>query len=308
MLIRSKKSVSRRQIHQNIYFYIFLAPALIGFVLLTCYPLVRSLLLSFTNRELLYPEFAEFIGFANYVKIFKDPYVGESLITTFKYALIVVPLVNIIAIGAALLMNMKNKLIPVFRTIFYIPSLLPVVATVIMFSWIFDPAYGCINTFLHDVLGISQDKLPMWLLSSKTALGTIIVMGLWGFGGKMIIYLAGLQGISKDYYEAASIDGAGKAVSFFKITLPLLLPSIFYNVLIGSIAALQVFSEAYVVAGGRETGTLFYVFYIYNTVYINEQLLGYGSALSWVLFIITSIVSVIYFRINSKLSKFVGDV
>lgn len=281
----TKKKIGRTG-RQRVCFYLFLLPAIIGFCILTAYPFFTSLVTSFTDRLLYYPGDAQFVGFKNYTYLLQHyPKFWSSFQNSVIYAACNVVLTNIIALLAANALTKKFKGTKVFRTIFYIPSILPAVATVIMFAFIFDPSSGIVNSLLLR-MGVARENLPTWLSNSDTALMTLILISLWGFGGKMVIYIAGLNEIPTSYYEAARIDGASPFVCFFKITLPLVTPSILYNLITAIIAGVQVFTEAYVGANGVD----FYVGSIYNLAYTGTYQMGLASAMAWLLFIFVALL------------------
>lgn len=296
------KVTLKKKTRQVLWFYAFIGLSLIGFLLLQIYPFVRAFVLSFTNATLNSFEPEKFVGFKNYIRAFKDPFVWESLKLSSIYAVFNIVLINVISFCMALLLNTQNKKgISIFRTIFYIPSIIPTVASVIMFSWIFSPSQGIVNAVLR-VLGVENP--PLWMESTQTVLPTLIVISLWGFGGKMVIYLAGLQGVNRDYYEVASLEGASKLCVLFHITIPLVMPIIFYNVLMSIISGIQVFTEAYVLSGtGAGVPVNFYVVNIYTKLF-SEFDLGYSSALAWILFVIILVISKIYNFINDKFLTF----
>lgn len=293
------KAMQRRE---TLLFLLFVLPGVIGFLVLSLYPMLRSFYLSFTNRSLLGYDETIFVGFKNYKRAFDDPYVWESLKNTVIFTVFTVIISNLTGLGAALLLNaVKGKSSSIFRTVFYLPSILPAVSMVIMFSWIFDPATGILNKFLRD-LGISN--VPLWFQGSKTALTTLILTSFWAFGGKMVIYLAGRQRISKEYYEAAKLDGASPLRQFGSITFPLLADVIFYNVLMSIIGGLQIFTEAYVLSGTGTGVTInFYVLNLYSHSFNSPYQLGYASALAWILFFITVGLALVYFGASRKLIK-----
>lgn len=285
---------------KNLLFWIFTLPATLGFIFFIIYPVFRSLYLSFTDMTLLNPEDAKFVGLKNYLSFFsgKDPLFWLSLKNTLIYAFLNVVLTMLFALFTAMLLNNNVKGKNFFRTIFFIPSLLPAVASAIMFRWIFDPSNGVVNTFLR-LLGTKNP--PIWLESAQTALLTLAIISVYGFGGKMIIFMTGLNSISPSYYESAEIDGAGYWTKLVKITLPLLSPIIFYNVLMGTIGALQVFTEGFVISGsGPGNSTLFYVLRLYNMAYKQPFRLGQASAMAWLLFIIIGFITLIYFLLSKK--------
>lgn len=296
----------KRKRKQVLYFFLFASPGLIGFAVLSVYPILRSLFLSFTNRTLLGYEPTEWVGLKNYLRAFGDVYVWDSLGKSFIYAIATLVTVNVTGLLAALLMNhVKGKFSNVLRTIFYAPSILPAVSMVIMFTWIFNPSTGFLNTILRS-LGV--ENVPLWLEGNTTVIPTLIIMSFWSFGAKMVIYLAGLQGISKEYYEAVSLDGANAVTTFFKITLPLLSPVLFYNVLMSLVGGLQVFTEAYVISGtGTGVPVNFYVLNVFSLAFNSPYELGYASALAWILFVIILAMTGLYFIFSKKFLNFDGE-
>lgn len=298
MAIRKVRGSRQRKKTRD--FYLFILPALLGFVIFTIYPMARSLWISFSDATLLYMDEAKFVSFTNYVNLLsgKDSYFWLSLRNTCLYA--VVNVVGTLAIGlfAAILLTQKVKFLNGFRTIFYLPSLLPAVASALMFRWIFDPANGMVNTILRTI-GVQNP--PIWLESASTALITLVIISLYGFGGKMIIFISGLNDISSSYYEAADLDGANFWTKLTKITLPLLSPIFFYNLVMGTIGALQVFTEGFVISGaGPGNSTLFYVLRLYNIAYKAPFKLGYASAMAWILFVIVGIITIVYFALSKR--------
>ena len=296
----------KRKRKQALYFFLFASPGLIGFAVLSVYPILRSMFLSFTNRTLLGYEPTEWVGLKNYLRAFGDVYVWDSLGKSFIYAFATLVTVNVTGLLAALLMNhVKGKFSNVLRTIFYAPSILPAVSMVIMFTWIFNPSTGFLNTILRS-LGV--ENVPLWLEGNTTVIPTLIIMSFWSFGAKMVIYLAGLQGISKEYYEAVSLDGANAVTTFFKITLPLLSPVLFYNVLMSLVGGLQVFTEAYVISGtGTGVPVNFYVLNVFSLAFNSPYELGYASALAWILFVIILAMTGLYFIFSKKFLNFDGE-
>ena len=296
----------KRKRKQALYFFLFASPGLIGFAVLSVYPILRSLFLSFTNRTLLGYEPTEWVGLKNYIRAFGDVYVWDSLGKSFIYAFATLVTVNVTGLLAALLMNhVKGKFSNVLRTIFYAPSILPAVSMVIMFTWIFTPSTGFLNTILRS-LGV--ENVPLWLEGNTTVIPTLIIMSFWSFGAKMVIYLAGLQGLSKEYYEAVSLDGANAVTTFFKITLPLLSPVLFYNVLMSLVGGLQVFTEAYVISGtGTGVPVNFYVLNVFSLAFNSPYELGYASALAWILFVIILAMTGLYFIFSKKFLSFDGE-
>ncbi len=261
--------------------YLFIAPWLIGFLVFTLGPFLASVYLSFTNYDILSPP--KWVGTANYQTLLKDdPLFLQSLWVTIRFAIVAVPLTTVAAIGLALLLNLEVRGIALFRAIFYLPSIVPAVAGSAVFIWLLNPTSGLINRLL-DVVGIQG---PAWLSDVKWAPWSMVIMAVWGVGGAMVIYLAGLKDIPSGLYEAALLDGAGAFQRMRRITLPMLTPVIFFNVVMGTIGAFQYFTQAFVMTqGGPENSTMFYALYLFNRAWRYLDM-GYASAMAWVLFAI----------------------
>jgi multiple sugar transport system permease protein len=225
-----------------------------------------------------------------------DSLFWKSLWVTFVYTTFHVPLTLIIAFAAAMLLNSKVRGIAIFRTLFYLPSIVPAVASAVLWVWIFNSEFGLINMVLR-VVGL---KKVLWLQDPNIALGALVLMSLWNMGGVMIIFLAGLNGIPESLYEAAKIDGAGAWASFRRITIPLMTPVIFFNLILQIINSFQVFTAGYLVtAGGPNYATNFYVLYLFNNAFTYFDM-GYASALAWVLFFIVLALSLVVFRSGNR--------
>lgn len=292
----SAQPVSRRRRfslaqREALTFYLMISPWLAGFLLFTLGPMVASLVISFTRWDLLSP--ARFVGLANYQKMFtRDPLFWQSLKVTTVYTAAYVPLELTGGLILALLMNQRLKGIALFRTIYYLPSVLPGVAFVVLWMWILHPDVGLLNTVLS-YLGIQG---PRWLVDPRWALSALLMMSLWGLGRSMVIYLASLQTLPAHLYEAAAIDGANAWQSFWKITLPLLTPTIFFNLVLSIISTFQTFTSAFVATdGGPLDSTLFYVLYLFRQAfqYFN---MGYASAMAWFLFLVILILTLLIVR------------
>jgi multiple sugar transport system permease protein len=283
-------------------FYLLISPWLVGLLLFVLGPMVASLVFSFTKWDLLSP--AQFVGLDNYEKLFsRDPLFWQSLKVTVLYTVAYVPLELAGGLVLALLMNQPLRGIGLFRTIYYLPSVLPGVAFVVLWMWILHPDVGLINTLLSYV-GIEG---PRWLVDPDWALPALLMMSLWGLGRSMVIYLASLQGIPQQLYEAASIDGAGRWQSFWRITLPMLTPTIFFNLVLSIISTFQTFTSAFVATnGGPLDSTLFYVLYIFRQAfeYFN---MGYASALAWVLFVIILVLTLLVVRTSDRWVYYEGE-
>ncbi len=286
--------------------YFFISPWIIGFIIFTLGPMIASLILSFSNYSLgSSGSVPEFTGAANYIKILTDdPKFWHSLSVTLTYAIIAVPLTLFFGFMVAFLLNLKVPGLSVWRTLYYLPSVTPAVAGAILWGIIFNPSFGIMNWFLS-LIGI---KGPGWLSSQQWALPAMIIMSLWGVGGGMVIYLAGLQGIPTALYEAAEIDGANSLDRLLHITIPLMTPVIFYNLIIGIIGTFQFFTSVYVLTrGGPADATLFYNLYLYNHAfrYMN---MGYASALAWILFLIVLVLTILVFRSSSMWVYYEGEI
>jgi multiple sugar transport system permease protein len=287
-----KRAWRGRRLGQAIEGYLFISPWIVGFLLFTAGPIAASLVLSFFQWSLIRPP--RLIWFDNYVQMFsQDPLFWQSLKVTLTYVAAAVPLQLAFALFLAILLNQKVRLIPVFRTIFYMPSQVSAVAVAVIFLWIYHPELGLINDLLAKV-GI---KGPAWLISERWALPALIGMSLWSVGGAMIILLAGLQDIPPHLYEAAALDGAGEMAKFLHVTLPMLSPVIFFNLVLGIIGGFQYFAQAYVMTrGGPLNATLFYALYLYLNAF-NFLKMGYAAALAWVLFIVIVAATILQLRL-----------
>jgi multiple sugar transport system permease protein len=286
-----RKGGSRLQRRNNIDGYLFIMPWLIGMVFLTVGPMVASFVLSFSHYEILGP--VTFIGLENYRDIFTDDRLfWQSMRNTFFYVMGSVPIRLILALALAVLLNMKFRGTRIFRTIFYLPSVTSGVAVATVWLWMFEPTYGVINNALRAV-GIPG---PPWLGSLTWAMPSIIIMSWIYIGSMMVIFLAGLQGIPRHLYEAAEIDGAGVWVQFRSITLPMLSPTIFFNLVMAIITSFQVFTNVYIMTrGGPANATLVYMLYLYNQAFRFIQM-GYASALAWILFVVILLITLVQFR------------
>lgn len=285
----------KSDIKENLEGYLFASPWILGFLLFTISPMVISLFLSFCKYDVLTT--LEWIGFENYKRAINNPLFWKALYNTLYWVVLGVPVRQIMALILALITNQKIKGKPLFRTIFYVPSVVSGVALAMLWVWLFEPSVGLINTFLRHV-GINNP--PLWLGSEEWVKPALIIMSLWGVGQGMVIYLAGLQDIPEQLYEAAEIDGAGVWHKFWKITMPLLTPSIFFNLIMGVIGSFQVFTQAYVMTrGGPLYSSYFYVLYIYDEGF-QYMHMGYASALAWILFLIILSLTLLQLSISRR--------
>jgi multiple sugar transport system permease protein len=300
--------------------FLFAAPWFFGFLFFLAFPIGFSLVLSFSHWDPYDPiGNRTFVGMDNYVEaLTKDPLVWHSLRKTFLYAFVAVPLTLAGSLGLALLLNQRLRGIGLFRTLFYLPNVVGGVATAVMWTYIFNPIFGPINgglrafnDFLAQTpLAFLQLPEPRWLQDPDWAMPALILMMLWGTGGAgMLVFLAGLQGVPRDLYEAADLDGAGRLRKFWSITLPMLTPTIYFNLVMGLIGGLQVFMQAYILVG-REGGPgrqlLFYVLYLYNRAFI-EYDFGYAAALAWILFAIILAFTLLVIRSSAMWVYYEGE-
>jgi len=277
---------------EAIAFYIFILPWLIGFVVFTLGPIIASLGLSFVNYDIITPP--QFVGLNNFTELFSDQLFYTSMWNTLYIVILAVPLQMITSFLIAVLLNQKVRGLPAYRTAYYIPSIVPAVASAALWLYVLEPEWGLLNGFLS-LFGIQG---PGWLASEIWSKPSIILLIVWASGGTMIIFLAGLQNIAKEYYEAAEIDGAGALRKFQYITLPLMTPTIFFNLVMGIIGTFQVFSVVFVLTdgmGGPVNSTLVYLIYIYRNAF-NYLRMGYASSMAWVLFVIVLILTLIQFQ------------
>lgn len=281
------------QQREEVEAYLFLTPWLLGFFMLILGPLIAAAYFSLTEYSIL--KSPVFIGLANFRQMMNDELFWQALRVTATYTFVSVPLLVTLGYLLALLLNQDVWGLSLWRTIFYMPAVVSGVAVAIMWLWVFHPDMGIVNSLLR-LFGIEG---PRWFGSPDWALPTLILTSIWGVGGGMVIYLAGLQSIPTHLYEAAELDGAGSWRKFVHITLPMTTPVIFFNLLMGIIGSWQVFTSAYVITnGGPANSTLFYILYLYRQGWQYFKM-GYASALAWVLFFIILIFTVIIFRTSA---------
>jgi len=285
--------------------YLFLLPWAVGFVVLIAGPMLASLYLSLTSYDIARPPV--FVGVDNFSRAFTlDPQFWPSLAKTFYYALVVVPVGLTISMLLATLLNQRLAGTNVFRTLYFLPHLTPIVATALVWKVIFNPEVGLINTALYYATGV---KGPGWLSSVEWAIPALIIMNLWraAGGNTMMIFLAGLQGIPAELYEAAAIDGANAWHRFRYVTVPMLSPTVFFNLVLGVIGALQVFASALVASrGGPAYATWFYALHIYNEAFVNFKM-GYAAALAWVFFVIVLAITYFQVRLSGRWVYYAGE-
>ncbi|HVC35107.1 MAG TPA: sugar ABC transporter permease [Chloroflexota bacterium] len=291
--VRRRSALARAEMRDG---YLMMAPWLFGFIVLLVGPMVASLVLSFTDWQMLLPP--KWIGLQNYVTMFtQDDLIPTSLVNTAFYAFVSTPLYAFFGLLLGLLMNLDLKGVRVLRTMYFLPSITPVVAATLLWVLIFQPDFGLAN-FLVQGLGLPKQ---LWLLDPNESKPVLIFMYLWGVGGSMPIFLAGLKGIPKEMYEAAVIDGADRWSSLRYVTLPLLSPVLFFVVITGFIGGFQVFTSAFIAtAGGPSNSTMFFVLYLYNSAFQFFKM-GYASAMAWLLFVVVLAFTLIQFAVARRL-------
>jgi multiple sugar transport system permease protein len=291
---KPRRAKLRLRTREAIAGYLFISPWVVGFIIFVLGAMIASLVISLFDTNLL--NRTEFIGLENYQTAFADKLFWKSLSVTSYYTFTVVPLQTIAALLMALLLNQKIRFRGLFRTVYYLPSMVSSVALISVWWWMFNPELGLINGLLSKI-GIEAG--PSWLLSEKWAMPAIIIMTVWGSGGSMLIFLGGLQGIPVELYEAAMIDGANAIRRFFYMTIPMLTPTIFFSVVMGLIGSFQVFNASYLLtSGGPNNATLTYVLFLYRKTF--EALrFGYGSALAWILFVVILIFTLLLFKTSN---------
>ena len=277
----------------------FISPWLVGFLVFSLYPITAGFYYSFCHYNIIRPP--RWIGLANYIELFTDdPYFYQSLYNTLYMTALGLPLGLTLAFFLALALNASVKGQSFFRTAFYLPSIVPVVATSILWVWILNPEYGLVNAFLRRI-GLEG---PGWLTDPNWSKPALILTGLWGVGGTMIIFLAGLQQIPSALYEAALVDGAGRRQRLLHVTIPSITPVIYFNLIMGIIGSFQYFTQVFVmtgggasgrVAGGPQGSTLVYALYLYQNAFSNFAM-GYASAMAWILFVIVAALVAVVVR------------
>jgi multiple sugar transport system permease protein len=276
-------------------------PWVIGFLTLTLGPILYSLGLSLFKADILTP--ATFIGFENYRKLLTSDVWQRSLLNTVYYTLPSVALSMLIGLLIAILLNQKVKFLAVFRLVYYLPCVISGAATALIWDWLLHTDYGLVNGFLR-LFGV---RGPSWLTSEEWAMPAFIMMGLWGAGGGMVIFLAGLQGIPRALYDAAKIDGAGTWRCFLSITLPMITPTIFFNLITGIIGSFQVFTPVYMLtSGGPNNATLTQVLLIYREAFQGFRF-GYASAVAWVLFLVILVFTAFFYRWSEAYVYYAGE-
>jgi len=309
--------------------YLFISPWVIGFVVFALGPLLAAVVISFTSWDLIGP--AKSVGVENYRELARDPLIAKSLFNTFFYAAFAVPLGVAFALVLAVLLNTKTRGISIYRTIVYLPAVTSGVAIAILWKLLFNADSGLINEvlrlfgslyeaaingmasaldsrftpaavrfILESLRSLGAPEPPGWLSDPAWSKPALVVMSLWGVGAPTIIFLAGLQGIPRELYEAAQIDGAGKFGKFRHVSLPMLSPLIFFNLVMGFIGAMQIFVQVFIMTdGGPQDSTLFYVLYLFKQAFQYLKF-GYGAAMAWLLFFIILGATLVQFVLSKR--------
>jgi multiple sugar transport system permease protein len=286
--------------------YFFISPWIIGFVVFTIGPMLASLFFSFADYNIV--DAPQWLGLANYRNLFKDPLFWKSLQVTVYFASLALPSGLLLGFFLAILLNQKIPGVNLWRTLYYLPSVIAGVAVALLWMRIFNPRIGLLNPLLAR-FGI---KGPGWLQDPDWAMPALVIMNLWGVGGGMIVYLAGLQGVPTALYDAARVDGANLWQRFWHVTLPMVTPVIFYNLVMGLIGAFQYFTQVYVVGsaggnvGGPARSTLFYNLYLYQNAFKYFDM-GYASAMAWILLLIVLALTLLIFRSSETWVYYEGE-
>lgn len=277
------------------YGILFAMPAILGFVIFLLGPMIFSLVLSFAN----YTGFsrASFVGLANYKDLFfTDAFFKNSLKVTFNYVFLSIPMNITVAFFIAYMLSRDIWGRSAFRLVYYVPTVVPLVATSIIWNWLLDPTFGVVN-YLRGLVGLSPSR---FLFDEKTVLISMAVMGVWNIGALMLIFLAGFQGVPKQLYEATEVDGGSAVHKFFYVTIPMMSSTIFFNLVIGCINGFQIFTQAYIITGGGPNErSNFLVLLLFREAFSNAKM-GKASAIAWIIFIIVMILTVINFKVSNK--------
>ena len=289
----------------------FVSPYLIGFIGFTFLPLLASFCFSFTDYDIF--NAPKWSGIDNFVKLGHDRLFWTSLWNTAFYTVFAVPLGMIVAFALALLLNRKMPARPLFRTIFFLPSIVPLVAASVLWVWVFNSQYGYLNwalqpvcNLLNHVPGIHTAP-PNWLQSPAWAKPALVLMSVWGVGGTMVLYLAALQDVPQALYEVADLDGASAFQRLWHVTIPMVSPILFFTLIMGLIGSLQVFTQAFIMTKGGQPGvsTLFYCLYLFQNAFEYFRL-GYASAMAWILFAIIGIITAFVFKVTGRYVYYEG--
>ena len=300
-----EENMLKRRKKESFFGILFALPVMLGFIIFVLVPLIISLVLSVTDYNVVGAT-TGFVGFDNYKHFFDgtDIYFFKSLRVTAYYVLLSVPLQIAFAFFIAMLLNANIKGKSIFRTIFYLPTIVPAVASSIVWMMLFDPDTGILNTVLK-VVGIPGSR---WIYGESTVIPSLALMSLWTVGGTVVIFLAGLQNVPKELYEAVEVDGGNWLNKILAVTLPMVSPTIFFNLIMSFIGSFQVFSQAYIMtSGGPGNSSMFYVYYMYREAFQYGNL-GVASALGWILFLIILVLTLMIFRTSAVWVFYEGEV
>lgn len=280
---------------------LFISPWIIGLLAFNLYPIAASFYYSFTQYDILTPP--RFVGFSNYANLAQDDRFLQAVGNQIYYVVIAVPLGTIVAFALALLLNMNLRVRSVLRTIFFLPSITPVVATALVWGWIYNSQYGLLNSSLNSV---GVESVP-WLTSELLVKPSLIVITLWASGNTMVIYLAALQDVPQHLYEAARIDGANRFQEMWHVTIPMVSATTLFVVITGIINAFNYFTLPWIMTTGGPAGaSTFYPLYLYQTGFQYYKM-GYASAMAWIMFVVTILFSVVLFRIMGRRTYYGGS-
>lgn len=297
--------MDRRRKKENFFGILFALPVMLGFVIFVFAPLLVSLGMSLTDYNVISAD-THFVGLDNYKHLFDgtDIYFFQSLKVTAYYVVLSVPLQIIFSFSIALLLNAPIKGRSFFRTIFYLPTIVPAVASSIVWMMMFDPDTGILNAILKAV-GLPTS---MWVFGEHSVVPSLALMSLWTVGGTVVIFLAGLQNVPRELYESVAVDGGGWFAKLRAVTLPMVSPTIFFNLIMGFIGSFQVFSQAYIMTtGGPNNASLFYVYYMYREAFQYGNI-SIASALGWILFLIVLVLTLLVFKSSSLWVFYEGEV
>lgn len=302
---RKKKRATQRS-RETRWGLFFLSPWILGFTIFTAIPMLASLFFSFTNYNPIHPDQMQWVGLFNYNRLFNDPQLTNAVKVTLRFAAISLPFSIILPLSAAVLVNAKDLLGKnIFRTLFYMPYMIPIVVGVMVWGGILNSESGWLNVSIKWLLGLDG---PHWFQDEKWVIPALTIMGFWGIGNTMLTLLAGLQNVPTELYEAAKVDGAGPIRSFFKITLPMISPVIFYNLTLALIGSFQYFTQAYIISNGRgdpNGSTMFYNLYLYKTAFGFLDM-GYGCTLAWAMFVVVLLLTIGLFATSKKWVYYAG--
>jgi multiple sugar transport system permease protein len=298
---------------EALWFWFFISPWVVGFIVFTAGPIIASAYLSLTRYNL--SSSPVFVGFDNYSALFADGIFWKSLQVTAYYTLLAVPLGICASLVLAVLLNQKIPFVGVFRTLYYLPSLLGAsVAVVLLFQWLLNSQFGIVNYLIRALIGpngiIPLGILgPRWLDDPRWVVPSLVLLSLWGFGGGMLVYLSALQGVPTHLYEAATIDGASRIRQFFSITIPMISPVILFTFITGVIGSFQVFTQAYIISNGTGKpayALMFYVLYLFNNAFRSYRM-GVAAAQAWILFLVVLVLTLLLFRFSRRFVYYESD-